>query len=1695
MTDTAANSSWHPAFMPNNNEPTFSQVNDDAPTDSATPAMMPTQDHDATSDSKSHDGPEPLEEDSHIDAWMSPDDEEDGAAAWLAHPEVAAPEPAVSKESEAEAEGQPQPSDLDERIAAEPSAQMTSAQHSSSMSFARTVSHEVNFNDDDDGDFTLQRTDTDPFKFMPLSDRTNSFPVVPPSESQSHEHDVPLPSSQALEVLEETENDVDFDEQQFSAQISAQADPGHPIDSFEKGHRPSGSMGGDVLGFEGQVSDERYAEGVPLISQSANQESQEAEASRPTATGVSFADEDGNDDFFTQIHGADEKTSIEPDNMPPLQRKSTTQVMGDLGLESAPRQLAFDETIAEESSQDEEHDAGKGVSIKDHPSEPEAKPEQKGDMGEPDLSAKWEEAFGGEDDDGDFLLENSAHNEEQDLDAAAFLGSDDEGFLEDNDDSTPAPHGAALTPQAGSEPRTNRYLPQKAASQPSTPSYMPGIQPMAQTPQPLAYAAGVQPPPFQVAPQHSSAQEARPSLPKAQSFADKSKGGYSSPYDLPSDLVTTVVKPRKRPSLQQISAAPASRPTPARSVSSPGHPPTPVSPPSSSHGIPSAAVQQKSSTSSLRNSSSFFEDLPMTTKPRPSSRHSAGVPSPAFPASPSGPPMSHQMPPPPPPANFFPAEIPPSINRQIPGVTDLIAPAKASPYASLQSSSVPVTPMASSSASRYSPAPAHTASGAGAPHAAPTNRYSPAPSVPRAANAYSPTGTSTTTPPVLPHQPRTSSPLTHFESYGEISMADRRASSSHESRLNRVPSLPPTREVEEEDDEPAAVRSASATHAPPAHTAASRYSSMPATTGSQTPPPVSGHTGSATLSPPQRTSSNYMPQPAAAAHAGPAPPRAQSQSPGATRVPTSPVLNKAAQSAYAPAGRARQPSLTMNIVAPTDGREHDPLQRWRGVPVFAWGVGGMIVTSFPKSIPRYGRNQNTPSIVRSPGEVKVKNIREVEPLQDRLAKFPGPLRGKSKKKEAISWLAAGIESIEKDLPEVSFQSELSLEAKRSIERLLLWKVLRVFIEYDGILEGNSAAEKAVRDILSPGTITPTSDNDALFPGDPALGTQSAPATSMQADAVDAATMEQIRHDLLRGDRESAVWAAADKRLWGHAMLMSQTVSPDLYRRVAQEFVRKEVNYPGHSNESLAALYQVMSGSHEECVDELVPSHARAGLQLMSTEAVSNSTKVTMDGLDKWRETLALVLSNRSPDDTRGLKALGMLLSSYGRAEAAHICFLFSRHVSVFGGLDDPNVNFVLLGSDHHQQSDQFAKDVEALQLSEVYELGLSLSGGAAASAGAPHLAAYKLLHAITLAEYGYRDKALQYCEAIATSMTSQTRRSPYHHAVLVAAVDDFMTRLRQAPKGGETSSWMSKPNMNKVSDSMWSRFNKFVAGDENDTDGNGATPDGDAGPFARIAGTPNISRSPSVSNFEMYGGSSPNYPMNAVNAGARAQSAAASRYAPGSSAQPGSPPNSYEHMPQYALAPRGSMERSSNEYPNGSADSGYPGASDFSPSHNYQPTVPVTTSYPPANQSFQMQDPAAQSPYALQESPDIQPAYEAVNLNASAQGYQPSPYGYEPPHMTASVQPQAGYQPEQAEAGGYEPPSFQPYGYEPPSYEPASTAEDGDEVAPPRKKSFMDDDDDYFQGAKPEEKTKSDKDRENQELFRKAAEEDGEFGG
>lgn len=1736
---------WHPAKMPDFSGQNQTLELDSTPNQPAPPVDTQTAEHFMEEDRsdliEAGAKTQPTTDGAFLDQFNSNHDAED--AAW----DLSGPSPASAPQDD----DAPIPNHEHNFAQPDPVPTSNASKHSSTISFARTVSHEPSFGDDDDSEWNLQRTETDPFKFMPPNERTNSFPVVPQMDNATEDPvDYPSPSTQAQDIVHDVGNENAHTESVAQIDISADGflEENQAVDEAAEDESSAQQyLGGDIVGAGETDEETRFEEGLPLIPQNDQNELENHHEPRALDLGDAFAQDaapEEGDDFFSQITNGG--FQLQGANLPDrtLQRKSTSMAMGDIGL--APEASNVDSELSTPiegpaSNISEAADAHTQDTINGDSTTEEKETKKEETDAQPkavDIDAKWAAAF---DDDEDFLLDSTAESKE--LDPADIFGSDDEGFLDETLEELPAvPATVTSQPNIPAQPLSaslnGRYapnsLPGSALPSPNPYAPAPVVSQMQPSPHPSYVHPSTAPPPVMGG---YGAPPPPPSMPKAQSFADKSKGGYTSPYDLPME----VVKPKKRISMQQLPRANvttlAPPVAPPRSASMYSQPPpsggstTSLSPPSSSHSNQHPQVPNQKSTPQLKSKPGFFEDLPMTSKPRLASRNSShgSLPSPSQ-HSPYG-----QLQSPPPRSPLVSASMPPPP-QQPPVGASLVGPERASPYASLQSSSLakPNTPPVSNA--RYSPAPPHlpVANGGMPPPAAAASRYSPAPPNSRSSSG----GYAVAPPPVLAHQPRTSSPLahSHFEASrdkavpgsvnGDGISLNRSSSSQHEPRITRVPSLPPTKEVEEEQS---TLRSPPT--APKASTE-SKYNPMQAT---QTPPPLASPAYNA-ISPPKRSASNYVPMtPASIPHKEVnfvPPPRSQTQSPGAlygnraSERQTEPVPRPSSvqgataprdvqNAAYQPVVRARGMSQHLNLVPPTDGRELDPLRRWRGAPVITWGVGGVLVTSFPTDVPRYGISQALPMIVRSPGEVKVRHVKDIQPLEERLAKFPGPLKGKSKKKETLAWLTTGIDALESSLPNVSFQQVISHEDKRAIERALLWKVLRVFVEHDGLLEGNPTVEKAVREVISPGLSTDNPEPpSAISTGADLTGVPST-GTGIRADAIDSPAIEQIRHYLLSGDREKAVWAAVDKRLWGHAMLISSKMqNQELYKQVAQEFIKKEVNHPGHGNQPLAALYGVLSGNFEESVDELVPVHARAGLQLISTSAPTSASQDALAGLDKWRETLGMVLSNRSFGDAQALRSLGNLLSGYGRAEAAHICYIFAKNCAIFGGLDDPNANFVLVGADHRRQADQCAKETEALQLSEVYEYGLSLAGGLNVAQSCPHLAAYKLQHAMTLAEYGFRDKALHYCEGIYNAITSQTKKSPYYNSVLESSVDDLMRRLKQAPKE-ESSSWIPKPRMDQVSTNMWSRFNKFVAGDDDENSGNGAQGDAGAesGPFSRLApGTPSISRSPSVSNFEPYGNGGLSPPTPATKT--------ASRYAPMTSQASGNP-----YDPAHNSAPRSSMERTSGEMTRSSYDlprrgsdmqpmfgGPYTPESNPAPKSNYQPAAPVasqTSSYMPTSQgsdsasqpsgmgiSFPGYNPYGAAQFSPVSQPQASPKVEvtpevSVNETSSTQGYQPASYGYEPPSMTS-------FQPDTTEpesfSGGYEPPSYQPSSFEPPSYEPGPSEEAGESQteSQPKKKSFLDDDEDDIPGLNAGGKSKAEKDRENEEMVRRVAEEEGE---
>ncbi|PGH12755.1 hypothetical protein AJ80_06579 [Polytolypa hystricis UAMH7299] len=1496
----------------------------------------------------------------------------------------------------------------------------------------------------DDGDeFAPSSETTQPFSDLlqrpDVMDRTNSFPDVDVSRNIT---DGQVYAPDDVTEAPPTEHAIPHPEQPADVNM-------HNGTEGEKATLPwSGSGEDEEDGFFNQLrtqtkpiytpleAESRFEEGVPLMD---NSESFASEGHRQTVSiDAIFAADEAEDDtgFFSSPPTTSKGPG--PQSLPALHRKSTDQVLTSLLVDQDSQGLQS--TIAPEPSASSDNTQAQ-------PSVTE------GPVTEEDLAERWAAELGDDDllvDDED--LEPSFEVSEQTpQNGHAVVGTPD--YTPQYQQSATAqqfhagPHGMATA-----KPQVNPYTPH----QPSSSDLVQGL------PAP-GYMQGtfVAPTGASLPTQQTPADQSQ----KPESFVNQPKAGYKSPYDLPEDIA----RPKRAP-IHRSSTHPAPRmQPPPRSSSMSGTQPT-----SSGSFAPPPVPSQMATTTSpppaskpSTASSNFFEELPVTSRSRPSTR-GRYTPQPAS-AQSSVP--SHGL--------FAPPQVaaPPSAQRSNDQFAQfqLQTPGRIDPYAGL---SAPATSSGPPQTSPYSPKPGSLQPGSKPP---PSLRYSPAPppsTGPPAPNRY------VSQPPSVPHasgvlpfQPRTSSPLAQREI--DVTQAFAPGPALQTASVPTEPQPVPQTQLQI-TSQPNDQRS---------HPPALNHYPLPASSESDAGHPIPGYAPQQ-LSPPrnayQRAAQSNMLISRSAPDAQFMPPkRSQTQSPGKMfHEPTFPAFGgepfqrpasvhdpQSPTTSHPPLSsiHGRAVSQQLDFIAPTDGQEYDPLQRWRGAPVFKFGFGGTIASSFPKHVPRYMTGNPIPKIKASAGEVRVQRMSNIVSFPEPIVKFPGPLKNKSKKKEVIAWLSAMIASFENQSLSLSQLSSASL--KQHEENILLWKVVRILVEHDGILEGTAEIQKEVHNTLCP---VPSSEFAAHGFSAPTSSTR-----TIQPEPVSPEGMESVRHSLLEGNREKAVWSAVDLRLWGHAMLISSTLDKSVWKQVIQEFIRREVRSAGDNTQSLAALYEIFAGNLEESIDELVPASARAGLQMVSKTA-GGPTRNALDGLDKWQETLGLILSNRSQSDHQALLALARLLASYGRIEASHICTLFAKSSStpnIFGGVDDSQAMVMLLGVDHRRYPYTFTTDLNHILLTEVLEFATTVLAGSG-STPMPYLQAFKLQHAMSLAEEGHTSEAQQYCESIGAVLKATTRPSPYFNSRFLVELDDLTLRLRQAPSDG-TSSWISKPSMEKVSGSMWAKFNSFVAGDDSDGASTGSAKIGDdVGPFAKVVGTPPISRSPSVA--ESYG------PYFAAGNQPVPVPAAGSRYAPGNQYAPNASPDQSrgrtsldsQRSPSFSASGRSLPQRRSSQDPTTPLDSHYQpaGHSIYSPPAHGRHSTPPQSSYTPLapvdeNCSPQTMAPAAgpanglaiSGPYAGQQAP--QPMHGAPPLNNGLA----QPSGYEPPSMSM----------------GYEPPS-----YEPPSYEPEPSNEEAVEDEKPKKKSFMDDDEDDDLVARMSKVKVSDQPREVDDAVRRAAEED-----
>ncbi|KAL7319580.1 hypothetical protein PS15m_002707 [Mucor circinelloides] len=507
----------------------------------------------------------------------------------------------------------------------------------------------------------------------------------------------------------------------------------------------------------------------------------------------------------------------------------------------------------------------------------------------------------------------------------------------------------------------------------------------------------------------------------------------------------------------------------------------------------------------------------------------------------------------------------------------------------------------------------------------------------------------------------------------------------------------------------------------------------------------------------------------------------------------------------------QQQQYQSNYQAPVQQPAVDTLDRARGCPIVCFGFGGKMLVTFPRTVTNYYSSTVKPQ----PGPIKIKSLKElghrVFPIQ-----FPGPvlydskIGTKQKKKDVAQYMAQMVDEFEKEKLAVVYNSQAyhQLESK-----VLLWQLIKVLVENDGAINDKGKMDQAILSVLRP-TITNVEESHFALPAfnDNNSNSQQQPSSVDLSDQV----LSKIEHYLLNGDRIGAVDYAIQEDLWAHALIISSCVDKDLWQKVIKNFVDREMNCTPEmrqnrqfnniagNNQALRVIYSLFSGAGTTAINEFLANDVQHintpyGLQAVTPQA-------DLSQLVKWRDTVAIILANRTARDLEALTAFGDMMKEQGWTEAAHICYLLSSQYSIHSGIDTMQVRLTLIGNDQ--------TSIDAYNLTEIFEFAMS------STTCLPFLQGYKLAHAWILADFGYLDMAQRYYDAMDQCIKSYTKGSPYLHPHLIEQVNAFGVFLENAigRKSGDPGSWLKPKFQKKAFSSLWGTLEgsltKFVSGEE-----------------------------------------------------------------------------------------------------------------------------------------------------------------------------------------------------------------------------------------------------------------------------------------
>lgn len=263
-------------------------------------------------------------------------------------------------------------------------------------------------------------------------------------------------------------------------------------------------------------------------------------------------------------------------------------------------------------------------------------------------------------------------------------------------------------------------------------------------------------------------------------------------------------------------------------------------------------------------------------------------------------------------------------------------------------------------------------------------------------------------------------------------------------------------------------------------------------------------------------------------------------------------------------------------------------------------------------------------------------------------------------------------------------------------------------------------------------------------------------------------IKQLQSLIAKGDRNGAFTFAMERKIWSHAFIIASCIGKEAWKEAVSAFTQNQ--FGDLKFQELRLAYSLFAGAgsstgiliyclvlSNEVREIFAPDIDKSSLftpALASGESTKeDSTPEKVNRLHKWKDALALILNNRTPNDTQAIRELGDVLSNAGFTAESHICYLLSSKTSA----DSTESRITLVGASKNRKNS--CLDLEAIKMTEVFEYANSLSGVAELSC-IPYFQSFKFLKAVYLAENGLLTESLRFYTILLTiDIVSQSQNA------------------------------------------------------------------------------------------------------------------------------------------------------------------------------------------------------------------------------------------------------------------------------------------------------------------------------------------------